>query len=100
MQSDVEQLEHDLVQAYYEGVVFRRLVHRVVRLAQVLARLDDDHPAQHRYRAAARALWGGDPGDRIDVDAVARALYGSGGASFLTAWVSTANQQGIRRQAA
>jgi hypothetical protein len=86
-----EALSLEAVRAYYEGVSYSGVVARILTLTRALAALDDDHALKRRYGAAAKTLWGGEAGDPIDPELIARVLFGDNGIDYARAWIFMAN---------
>lgn len=88
MRDDVHQRLQEIEDAYFDGATYDALCEKIVGTAAVIASLSKTDPIREGAEVFAPLLWGGSSGAPIKPAAVAAALAGSDGDSYLRSWSS------------
>jgi hypothetical protein len=86
MNDSIEIMLSELERDYYDGARLDALTARVENIVQAIAKMDPEEPIRQACEANAAALWGGNAGDPVSLDAVSSALDGDAHTAHLRAW--------------
>ena len=86
MNDSIEIMLSELERDYYDGTRLEALTARVEHIVEAITKMDPAEPIRQACEANAAALWGGNAGDPVSLDAVSAALDGDDGTAHLRAW--------------